>query len=130
MFVITSLLAETPAAMFGAAAVIFAGLFILFGANPFHRRGPVRPRLAVLERTAVDRTRSIALIRWDDAEYLILVGGPQDMIVEKIATAHDPETGGRFHSPSRPTKPRASVVVASNAMGRRRPVLPAARANV
>ena len=76
VFVITSLLAETPAAMFGAAAVILAGLFILFGANAFHRRGPVRPRLAVLERTAVDRTRSIALIRWDDAEYLILVGGP------------------------------------------------------
>lgn len=41
-----------------------------------------QPRLAVLETTAIDQRRRLVLIRRDDTEHLLLIGGPSDLVVE------------------------------------------------
>ena len=40
-----------------------------------------RERLGVVETAIVDQTR-LVLVRRDDVEHLIIVGGPVDMVVE------------------------------------------------
>jgi flagellar biogenesis protein FliO len=45
-------------------------------------RGRV-PRLAVIDAMAVDGRRRLVLIRRDNVEHLILVGGPSDLVVEQ-----------------------------------------------
>lgn len=46
-----------------------------------------RPRLAVLDATAVDTRRRLVLVRRDDVEHLILIGGPTDLVVESRIVA-------------------------------------------
>src|SRR5690554_124663 len=42
-----------------------------------------KARLAVMDATAVDSQRRLVLVRRDDIEHLILVGGPTDVVVEQ-----------------------------------------------
>jgi len=39
-------------------------------------------RLGVVETASVDQLRKLILIRRDDVEHLIMIGGPVDMVVE------------------------------------------------
>ena len=49
----------------------------------FVRGGKSRePRLAVLDAAAVDTRRRLVLIRRDDIEHLIMIGGPTDIVIE------------------------------------------------
>ncbi|WP_299940126.1 flagellar biosynthetic protein FliO [uncultured Nitratireductor sp.] len=41
-----------------------------------------QPRLAVTDATPVDNHRRLVLVRRDDVEHLILIGGPSDIVVE------------------------------------------------
>ena len=41
-----------------------------------------QPRLAVLDQAAVDNRRRLVLIRRDNVEHLILIGGPTDVVIE------------------------------------------------
>lgn len=45
-------------------------------------RGRV-PRLAIVDATSVDARRQLVLIRRDNVEHLILIGGPSDVVVEQ-----------------------------------------------
>lgn len=45
-----------------------------------------RPRLAVIEARAVDSQRRLLLVRRDDVEHLVLIGGPGDIVVEQGIT--------------------------------------------
>ncbi|MEZ5811240.1 MAG: flagellar biosynthetic protein FliO [Rhizobiaceae bacterium] len=58
-----------------------------------------RPRLAVLDAAAVDSHRRLVLVRRDDTEHLILIGGPTDVVVEQ----------GIRRAPAAPADNRASV---------------------
>ncbi|GAA4661623.1 hypothetical protein [Bartonella pachyuromydis] len=40
------------------------------------------PRLTLCETIAIDRTRHLVLVRCDNKEHLLLVGGPTDIVVE------------------------------------------------
>lgn len=42
-----------------------------------------RTRLAVMDSAAVDDRRRLVLVRRDDVEHLILIGGPTDLVVEQ-----------------------------------------------
>src|SRR5690606_40859203 len=42
-----------------------------------------KARLAVMDATAVDSHRRLVLVRRDDVEHLILIGGPTDVVVEQ-----------------------------------------------
>src|SRR6476660_8331483 len=49
------------------------------GANP--SRGRI-PRLAVIDAAAVDGRRRLVLVRRDNVEHLLMIGGPSDIVVE------------------------------------------------
>lgn len=52
-----------------------------------------QPRLAVIDAAAVDARRRLVLIRRDNVEHLLLIGGPTDMVIEpnivRAAAARD-----------------------------------------
>ncbi len=51
--------------------------------SPFVRGGRNRqPRLQVLDAAAVDARRRLVLVRRDDVEHLIMIGGPTDIVIE------------------------------------------------
>lgn len=52
------------------------GTFVAGGRNR-------KARLAVMDATAVDSHRRLVLVRRDDVEHLILIGGPSDVVVEQ-----------------------------------------------
>ncbi|MEO3999825.1 hypothetical protein [Mesorhizobium sp. CAU 1732] len=52
------------------------GTFVAGGRNR-------KARLAVMDATAVDSHRRLILVRRDDVEHLILIGGPSDVVVEQ-----------------------------------------------
>ena len=57
------------------------------------RRGRQPPRLAVIDAAAVDGRRRLVLIRRDNVEHLLMIGGPADIVVEPNivrATAREP----------------------------------------
>ncbi|MBX3520878.1 MAG: FliO/MopB family protein [Xanthobacteraceae bacterium] len=68
-------------ALIGITAVILKR----FGSGRMPSSGGGRnrqPRLAVLDSAIVDAKRRLVLIRRDNAEHLILIGGPTDVVVE------------------------------------------------
>lgn len=83
-----------------------------------------KPRLAVLDAAAVDSRRRIVLVRRDDTEHLILIGGPTDVVIEqgihpgKIATqpaASKPENprkeSAKAANPAATPEPKAAAAV-------------------
>src|ERR1700759_516162 len=67
-------------ALIGAAAWLvrrFAGNRL--GANTNRGR---KPRLAVIDAAAVDGRRRLVLVRRDNVEHLLMIGGPSDIVVE------------------------------------------------
>src|SRR4051812_34390744 len=68
------------------------------GANP--NRGRM-PRLAVIDAAAVDGRRRLVLVRRDNIEHLLMIGGPTDIVVEPNIVRAMP---GREQMP-----PRAAV---------------------
>jgi len=56
-------------------------LKLLFNASSAVSRGRNR-RLAVVDTLALDPKRQLLIVRRDNVEHLILVGGPQDLVVE------------------------------------------------
>lgn len=67
-------------ALIGAAAYLvrrFAGRGIGAG----NSRGRM-PRLAVIDAAAVDGRRRLVLVRRDNVEHLLMIGGPSDIVVE------------------------------------------------
>jgi flagellar biogenesis protein FliO len=57
-------------------------------------------RLAVLDSAVVDARRRLVLIRRDNVEHLILIGGPTDVVVEPNIVRAAPATSGTVTRPS------------------------------
>ncbi|MGF9691490.1 flagellar biosynthesis protein FliO [Rhizobium sp. 0TCS1.26] len=85
------------------------------GPSPFLRGGKNRqPRLQVLDAAAVDARRRIVLVRRDDVEHLVMIGGPTDVVIESgirpqgLQTVGYAEQGGETTSLSdeTPAEPR------------------------
>lgn len=73
-----------------------------------------KTRLAVMDATAVDSHRRLVLVRRDDVEHLILIGGPTDVVVERdirlagsrrVAQAEPPMAQAPARAPA-PVQPR------------------------
>src|SRR5438552_18146100 len=63
------------------------------------------PRLAVIDAAAVDGRRRLVLVRRDNVEHLLMIGGPSDIVVEpNIVRA----TAAREALPQRPATPPAA----------------------
>src|SRR6201992_824681 len=95
-------------ALIGAAAWLvrrFAGNRRDVNAN----RGGM-PRLAVIDAAAVDGRRRLVLVRRDNIEHLLMIGGPTDIVVEPNIVRAMP---GRDQMPPRPgisAEPQPRVV--------------------
>src|SRR5437868_7500270 len=57
------------------------------------------PRLAVIDAAAVDGRRRLVLVRRDNVEHLLMIGGPTDIVVEQNIVRAMP---ARDQIPSRP----------------------------
>jgi flagellar protein FliO/FliZ len=55
-------------------------------------------RLGVLEMTPVDGRRRLVLVRRDDVEHLIMIGGPVDVVIETSIGQPSQPTTGRVRS--------------------------------
>src|SRR6201995_2863660 len=84
-------------------AVMGVGFFLVrrfasnrLGANT--QRGRM-PRLAVIDAAAVDGRRRLVLVRRDNIEHLLMIGGPTDIVVEPNIVRAMP---GRDQLPPRP----------------------------
>src|SRR6185369_5608987 len=69
------------------------------------------PRLAVIDAAAVDGRRRLVLVRRDNVEHLLMIGGPTDIVVEPNIVRAMPS---RDQLPPRPAvagpEPQARVV--------------------
>lgn len=112
--------AETPLAVrFFVAFIVVFGLIGLiawlvrrFGTGRIGDSARGRqPRLAVIEAGAVDGRRRLVLIRRDNVEHLLMIGGPSDIVVEQnIVRGQAPgrEAPAPRAAPSIDTLPRAN----------------------
>jgi flagellar protein FliO/FliZ len=66
-------------ALVALAAWAFKTLFPGRDGQGFARR---EKRLGVVETASIDQKRKLLLVRRDDIEHLIMIGGPVDMVVE------------------------------------------------
>ena len=65
-------------------------------------RGGRQPRLAVIDAASVDGRRRLVLIRRDNIEHLLMIGGPSDVVVEANivrAAGATPREPGRIEPP-------------------------------
>jgi hypothetical protein len=92
-------------------------------------RGRV-PRLAIVDAMSVDGRRKLVLVRRDNIEHLILIGGPSDLVVEQAiqrprqakTTAAAGETEPALPQPPAPPKEvRAPAAVSSATFTQSRP---------
>jgi flagellar protein FliO/FliZ len=109
--------------LFGAEMPIYVQLFLallivlgLIGAAAWavrrfggaHLGGTVRgrqPRLAVIEYATVDTRRRLLLVRRDNIEHLMMIGGPTDVVVEANIVRAVPAT---LRDPAGPRIPAAA----------------------
>ena len=90
---LTGIVGESTANIVGFVlifAIILGGIFVVlsiirrFSRGTFVANGRTRqPRLSVMDAAAVDSKRKLVLIRRDDVEHLLLIGGPTDVVVEQ-----------------------------------------------
>ena len=68
-----------------------------------------QPRLAVIDQANVDGRRRLVLIRRDNIEHLLIIGGPSDVVVEQniVRAATGPREGALARPPAADTLPRA-----------------------
>ena len=92
----------------------------LMGGSVRGRRGS---RLGILEYHDIDKTRRLVLLRRDDIEHLVMIGGHQDLVIESgIETGlagRAPMELPRHTEPSLPMRPAPRPAV----FGARRPNL-------
>lgn len=84
------------------AAVVLSLLFVLtlaFRALAGRGSGRESSRLAVSEYLELDKNRRLVLVRRDDVEHLVLIGGGQDVVVE---AAIRPGVQRRAEAPAAP----------------------------
>lgn len=112
-----------------AHIISFIGLFVLFLIGVFvvyavikrmtagtyvSKEHNAAPRLTVTDAAAVDGQRRLVLVRRDDVEHLILIGGPSDIVIEQNIIRHKRDhhenSAPRTHrQEERPAAPRPVV---------------------
>ena len=96
------------------------GTFVAGGRNR-------KTRLAVMDATAVDSHRRLVLIRRDDIEHLLLIGGPTDVVVERDIRLSAPRRpaltgdGGLQPVPAAAARPRPPQPAPAQAPARKAP---------
>jgi flagellar biogenesis protein FliO len=107
-----------------ALIVLIAIIIVILVYKLFNQRvrGRKGQRLGITEFHEIDKTRRIVLVRRDDVEHLVMIGGNQDMVIESnIESGLAGNSSFATHAPAeepvslRPPKPAV--------FGSRRPIL-------
>ena len=95
--------------------LIFVLLFLKRRNSPlFIKGGKARePRLLILDAAAVDPKRRLVLIRRDDVEHLIMIGGPTDIVIETGISNRQPAVEKKAEPVIRDATPVTRSVAAS-----------------
>ncbi len=93
------------------AAVLLLILIIAFVFRRLTRRGPSAKRgrvarLVILEAIPVDQRRRLILLRRDNTEHLVMIGGPTDLVVEEGIHRQARQPANKRPAPSRAEPPR------------------------
>ena len=98
----------------GLFALFLAGVFVVFAVikrmtagTYVTRNQDAAPRLTVTDAAAIDSQRRLVLVRRDDVEHLILIGGPSDIVIEQNITRNRPNQQAAPRG--RQTEERASI---------------------
>jgi flagellar protein FliO/FliZ len=102
---------STPVQYFAVFLIVLAAIVLIFWVirrfgRTAHGTAAVRgrqPRLAVIDAAAVDGRRRLLLIRRDNVEHLLMIGGPADIVVEQNIVRGSPATSSREAGPLRET---------------------------
>lgn len=89
------------------AAAVLLVLFVVIGVwrafSPRVSGGRRGQRLGISEYYEVDKDRRLVIVRRDGVEHLILIGGPQDMVIEaNIGSAETVQPGSARLAPRAP----------------------------
>jgi len=111
-----SMIFDIPLIAIGVIIVIIVAIWVLMHLrppSPFIRGGRNRkPRLFVVDAAAVDARRRVVLIRRDNVEHLVMIGGPNDILLETripapIGARRSPSAEEAAAKPATgPTEPR------------------------
>ena len=102
---------STPVQYFAVFLIVLAVIVLIFWvirrfARTAHGTAAVRgrqPRLAVIDAAAVDGRRRLLLIRRDNVEHLLMIGGPADIVVEQNIVRGSTAPSSREAGPLRET---------------------------
>ena len=83
-----------------ALAILGAGGYLIWRFRPAR----TEPRLEVINAASVDGRRRLVLVRRDNVEHLLLIGGPTDAVIEPNIG----RTGAATTAPAPVRAPRAS----------------------
>ncbi len=112
------------AVMWTLVALVALGVIMLIvkivrrvSGGSFSSSGSYRSRLAVMDAAEVDTQRRLVLVRRDEVEHLIMIGGPTDIVIEQNITGPGrsvPQTATVSPAPERHPEPvRAEPQVAA-----------------
>jgi flagellar protein FliO/FliZ len=126
-----TLVGELPiAARFFIAFLIVLALIVLtfwairrFGGIGLGTAAPRgrQPRLAVIDAAAVDGRRRLVLIRRDNVEHLLMIGGPSDIVVEQNIVRAVPAVSPREATAPREAAPEVAPRASEPAPATREP---------
>ena len=71
-----------------AIFVVFAAIKRMTAGTYVSKKHDAAPRLTVTDAAAVESQRRLVLVRRDDVEHLILIGGPSDIVIEQNIIRH------------------------------------------
>jgi flagellar protein FliO/FliZ len=101
----TGVLVLVLGAAFAAAAIVAVAFIVRQtmrgpGLTLFAAKAP--KRLDIVEQAVVDAKRRLVLVRRDDVEHLVMIGGPTDIVIESgIGTPRKLEPRGAAAQPLR-----------------------------
>jgi len=97
--------------LIAAGGILFALNWFRSGAFGVATGGRGRqPRLAVIDAAMVDARRKLVLIRRDNVEHLIMIGGPSDVVIEPNIVRAIPAAPAREAPPARVTPSLADTL--------------------
>jgi len=94
-----------------ALLVLFWVFRKIAGNNKFKSSRNRQPRLAVTDHAIIDDKRQLILVRRDNVEHLLMIGGPTDVLVESgVVRVQHAQSAGAQDDPSPDLPPIAEII--------------------
>jgi hypothetical protein len=107
----TMVFAASALALLVAAVLILLIFRLVFGRRlRMAANGRTRmPRLGIVDAFDLDRNRQLVIVRRDNVEHLLMIGGPNDLVIESEIIRADSRDGRLREKESREKEPREAI---------------------